>query len=155
MNTRHKKSCLSTGTKDNKRNLFQFIRGHPYTGGEGCIKSGHLLLFSIKFYCLNRTQGGGDGSEDPIFAGRTFWMAFNKFFLAQMQANMRFPCPRHKTTTFSTMIFLWTSKNWTRTWIPQIHWFYRLEVAQDLHSSHFAMRFFKCQFLPYGLSSSS
>ena len=34
-------------------------------------KDGHPLLFSMKFYCLNRTHGGGV-LKVPIFAGRQF-----------------------------------------------------------------------------------
>ena len=37
-------------------------------------KFGHLLLFSMKFYCLYRTQGEG-GLKIPIFAERLFWMS--------------------------------------------------------------------------------
>ena len=46
-----------------------------YPGEEGLeklIKSGHLLLFSMKFYYLSRTLGGEGGLKNPILAGRSY-----------------------------------------------------------------------------------
>ena len=44
----------------------RYFRGHPdhkgrlaYPGLKKNRKSGHLLLFSMKFYCLNKTHGQG------------------------------------------------------------------------------------------------
>ena len=49
------------------RTLGAIHKGRPaYPGKGGSRKSGHLLLFSMNFYCVHRTHGGG-GSENPDF----------------------------------------------------------------------------------------
>ena len=54
---------------------FQLTRGR---GPEEPKNSRHLLLFSIKFYCLYRTHGGG-GLKIPISAWRPSWFIFIHF----------------------------------------------------------------------------